>query len=214
MKDGIIYADGAFRPAADAAVSVFDHGLLYGDGVFEGIRAYNGRVFKLERHIERLFESARAIRLRIPVPQEDVEALVLDRADDHAQRLVAAGEHPVLGHGLRRREGVAQFAAHDGDRVAIAGVELVAGRRLELRQGILLGGPPADVPRQDLDAVRVRPMASGVSLRPLLEQFADFHIPTRQLLPPSLHRARAEAPTRGLPTALHPLMHPIRLLFA
>ena len=78
MKDGIIYAGGAFRPAADAAVSVFDHGLLYGDGVFEGIRAYNGRVFKLERHVERLFESARAIRLRIPVPQEDVEALVLE----------------------------------------------------------------------------------------------------------------------------------------
>jgi len=78
MNDGIIYASGAFRPAADAAVSVFDHGLLYGDGVFEGIRAYNGRVFKLERHIERLFESARAIRLRIPVPPEDVEALVLE----------------------------------------------------------------------------------------------------------------------------------------
>jgi branched-chain amino acid aminotransferase len=78
MKDGIIYAGGAFRPAADAAVSVFDHGLLYGDGVFEGIRAYNGRVFKLARHIERLFESARAIRLRIPVPREDVEALVLE----------------------------------------------------------------------------------------------------------------------------------------
>lgn len=78
MKDGIIYAGGAFRPAADAAVSVFDHGLLYGDGVFEGIRAYNGRVFKLERHIERLFESARAIRLRIPAPPEDVEALVLE----------------------------------------------------------------------------------------------------------------------------------------
>ena len=62
MIDGIIYAGGAFRPAADASVSVFDHGLLYGDGVFEGIRAYNGRVFKLERHIERLFESAKAIR--------------------------------------------------------------------------------------------------------------------------------------------------------
>src|SRR5215510_3236171 len=78
MNDGIIYAGGAFRPAADAAVSVFDHGLLYGDGVFEGIRAYNGRVFKLERHIERLFESARAIRLRIPVPADGVQALGLE----------------------------------------------------------------------------------------------------------------------------------------
>jgi branched-chain amino acid aminotransferase len=64
--DGLVYVSGAFRPSADATVSVFDHGLLYGDGVFEGIRAYNGRVFKLERHIERLFDSAKAIRLEIP----------------------------------------------------------------------------------------------------------------------------------------------------
>ena len=64
--DGTVYVSGAFRPAADAAVSVFDHGLLYGDGVFEGIRAYNGRIFKLERHVERLFDSAKAIRLDIP----------------------------------------------------------------------------------------------------------------------------------------------------
>jgi branched-chain amino acid aminotransferase len=76
--DGIIYAGGAFRPAADAAVSVFDHGLLYGDGVFEGIRAYNRRVFRLERHIERLFESARAIRLEVPATREEVEALVVE----------------------------------------------------------------------------------------------------------------------------------------
>jgi len=78
MSDGIIYALGAFRPAADAAVSVFDHGLLYGDGVFEGIRAYNGRVFKLERHIERLFESAKAIRLQIPASPDEVAALVVE----------------------------------------------------------------------------------------------------------------------------------------
>ena len=64
--DGLVYVSGAWRTAAEASVSVFDHGLLYGDGVFEGIRAYNGRVFKLERHIERLFDSAKAIRLEIP----------------------------------------------------------------------------------------------------------------------------------------------------
>ena len=77
MSEGIIYAGGAFRAAADAAVSVFDHGLLYGDGVFEGIRAYNGRVFRLERHIERLFASAAAIRLHIPGTTDDVAALVV-----------------------------------------------------------------------------------------------------------------------------------------
>jgi len=75
---GLVYVSGAYRPAAEAAVSVFDHGLLYGDGVFEGIRAYNGRVFKLERHIDRLFDSAKAIRLEIPHSHAEVCAIVVE----------------------------------------------------------------------------------------------------------------------------------------
>jgi branched-chain amino acid aminotransferase len=75
---GLIYVSGDFRPSADAAISVFDHGLLYGDGVFEGIRAYNGRIFKLERHIERLFDSAKAIRLEIPHSLEAVCDIVVE----------------------------------------------------------------------------------------------------------------------------------------
>jgi branched-chain amino acid aminotransferase len=78
VADGLVYANGAFRAAGDACVSVFDHGLLYGDGVFEGIRAYNGRVFKLERHIERLFDSAKAIRLEIPHTQAEVCDIVVE----------------------------------------------------------------------------------------------------------------------------------------
>ena len=74
--DGLVYVSGAWRAAAEASVSVFDHGLLYGDGVFEGIRAYNGRVFKLERHIDRLFDSAKAIRLEIPHSHAEVCELV------------------------------------------------------------------------------------------------------------------------------------------
>src|SRR6516164_2342695 len=74
----IVYAGGRFAPSASAGISVFDHGLLYGDGVFEGIRAYNGRVFKLERHVERLFESAHAIRLTIPGTPADIGGLVLE----------------------------------------------------------------------------------------------------------------------------------------
>jgi branched-chain amino acid aminotransferase len=73
-----VYVRGAFRPSAEATVSVFDHGLLYGDGVFEGIRAYNGRVFKLERHIERLFDSAKAIRLEIPHSHAEICELVVE----------------------------------------------------------------------------------------------------------------------------------------
>ena len=76
--NGQVYVAGAFRPAADAAVSVFDHGLLYGDGVFEGIRAYERRVFKLERHVDRLFDSAKAIRLEIPHTRDEVAELVLE----------------------------------------------------------------------------------------------------------------------------------------
>ena len=62
-----IYIDGKFLNERDAKISVFDHGLLYGDGVFEGIRAYNGRIFKLKEHIDRLFCSAKAILLKMPM---------------------------------------------------------------------------------------------------------------------------------------------------
>lgn len=73
-----IYLDGKFVDKEEAKISVFDHGLLYGDGVFEGIRAYNGRVFKLKEHIDRLFNSARAIMLHIPNTKEGVEEIVLE----------------------------------------------------------------------------------------------------------------------------------------
>ena len=73
-----IYIDGKFFDEKTARVSVFDHGLLYGDGVFEGIRAYNGRVFKLAEHIERLFSSARAILLQIPMSREEMIHAVVE----------------------------------------------------------------------------------------------------------------------------------------
>ena len=72
-----IYIDGKFHPQADAKISVFDHGLLYGDGVFEGIRFYNGRVFRLEQHIDRLFDSAKAIHLTIPATRAEVCEMTL-----------------------------------------------------------------------------------------------------------------------------------------
>ena len=74
----MVYARGAFRPVADATVSVFDHGLLYGDGIFEGIRAYHGRIFKLDRHLARLVDSAKAIRLTLPRSAADLGELVLE----------------------------------------------------------------------------------------------------------------------------------------
>ncbi len=73
-----IYIDGQYFDEGAAKISVFDHGLLYGDGVFEGIRAYNGRVFKLKEHIDRLFYSAKAILLTIPVPHAELCEAVLE----------------------------------------------------------------------------------------------------------------------------------------
>ncbi len=71
-----VFIDGVILPKEDAKISVFDHGLLYGDGVFEGLRAYNGKVFKLTEHLDRLFESARAIFLEIPMTREEIKEAI------------------------------------------------------------------------------------------------------------------------------------------
>jgi branched-chain amino acid aminotransferase len=73
-----IYIDGKYFDEKSAKVSVFDHGLLYGDGVFEGIRAYNGRVFRLSEHIDRLYASAHALLLEIPLSREKVAEAVVE----------------------------------------------------------------------------------------------------------------------------------------
>ncbi|MEM2355955.1 MAG: branched-chain-amino-acid transaminase [Candidatus Bathyarchaeia archaeon] len=77
-KELLIYIDGEYYPKSQAKISVYDHGLLYGDGVFEGIRAYNGVVFKLKEHIDRLYRSAHAIMLQIPVSKEEMIKIVLE----------------------------------------------------------------------------------------------------------------------------------------
>jgi branched-chain amino acid aminotransferase len=74
----LVYMNGRLVPAEEAKVSVWDHGFLYGDGVFEGIRAYNGRVFKLDAHLRRLFDSAKGIGLDIGMSQDALAAAVLD----------------------------------------------------------------------------------------------------------------------------------------
>lgn len=73
-----IWLDGKLVPEQEAKVSVFDHGLLYGDGVFEGIRAYDGVVFRLKEHLDRLYNGARVIMLEIPLSQEEMTQAVLD----------------------------------------------------------------------------------------------------------------------------------------
>ncbi|MBI3926934.1 MAG: branched-chain-amino-acid transaminase [Armatimonadetes bacterium] len=73
-----IYIDGKHYPKEEARVSVYDHGLLYGDGVFEGIRAYKGRVFRLEEHLERLYMSARSVLIEIPMSPTEMKEAILD----------------------------------------------------------------------------------------------------------------------------------------
>jgi len=93
-----IYIDGQYYEKEDAKVSVFDHGLLYGDGIFEGIRFYNGRVFRLDEHIRRLFMSAKAILLEIGMTPDEVIDAVLETirrnglADGYVRLVVTRGE--------------------------------------------------------------------------------------------------------------------------
>ncbi len=77
-KDYQVFMNGEFIPENEARVSIFDHGLLYGDGVFEGIRAYDGRVFRLREHMDRLYDSAKAINLTPPYDQEEMTELILE----------------------------------------------------------------------------------------------------------------------------------------
>lgn len=72
----IVFMNGTLVSENDAKVSVFDHGLLYGDGVFEGLRSYGGQVFRLDSHIDRLWESAKAICLEIPMSKKEVSSAV------------------------------------------------------------------------------------------------------------------------------------------
>src|SRR2546430_1565754 len=104
-----IYIDGKYFDEQSAKVSVFDHGLLYGDGIFEGIRAYHGRVFKLKEHIDRLFRSAKAILLEVPLRHAEVMKAVVETCrrnniqDGYIRLLVTRGAR-TLGLNPNRRK--------------------------------------------------------------------------------------------------------------
>ncbi|TRO55976.1 branched-chain-amino-acid transaminase [Candidatus Bathyarchaeota archaeon] len=97
-KDPVFYIDGEFVLSQEAKISVFDHGLLYGDGIFEGIRIYSGVVFKLDAHLDRLYRSARAMWLTIPLEKAEMKAAVLETLrrngyqDSYIRLLVTRGK--------------------------------------------------------------------------------------------------------------------------
>ncbi|QDU82847.1 Branched-chain-amino-acid aminotransferase [Polystyrenella longa] len=102
-----IYINGQFFAEDEAKISVFDHGLLYGDGVFEGIRIYGGNVFLHGEHIDRLYESAKVIRLEIPITKEEMvkaveETVARNNIDDGYVRLVITRGAGSLGLDIRR----------------------------------------------------------------------------------------------------------------
>lgn len=78
MKDLLVYVNGEYLEKSKAVVSVFDHGLLYGDGIFEGIRAYNGNVFRLDEHVERLYDSAKYVSLAMPMTRHEMSEAILE----------------------------------------------------------------------------------------------------------------------------------------
>nr|WP_144919499.1 branched-chain-amino-acid transaminase [Paenibacillus bovis] len=78
MSEQLIFLDGRFVKKEDAVISVYDHGFLYGDGVFEGIRSYSGNVFRLDEHLSRLYDSAKSIMLTIPYTKEEMTNIVVE----------------------------------------------------------------------------------------------------------------------------------------
>ena len=113
-----VYLNGKFVEQSQAKVSVFDHGLLYGDGVFEGIRSYDGLIFKLQEHIDRLFESAHTIMLRIPMSKSALigvvkQSLRVNRLHDAYIRLVVTRGIGDLGLDPRKCEKPTVFVIAD-----------------------------------------------------------------------------------------------------
>ncbi len=98
MSELLIYYNGEFVPKSQATTSIYDHGFLYGDGVFEGIRAYNGRVFKLREHVDRLYDSAKAIALNIPMTKEEMEEAILETL--RKNKLKDAYIRPIVSRGV------------------------------------------------------------------------------------------------------------------
>lgn len=99
----LVYFDGDFVPAAEATISIFDHGYLYGDGVFEGVRVYNGRVFRLDEHTDRLLYSAHALGFPMTgLTRDSVNAAILEtcRRNDHANGYIRVNLSRGTGLGL------------------------------------------------------------------------------------------------------------------
>jgi branched-chain amino acid aminotransferase len=136
MSGQLVYLDGEFVPLAEARISVLDHAVLYGDGVFEGIRAYNGRVFRLDDHVNRFFAAAKAICLELPLDKAGITQVVLESCRrnnlrDCYIRLVCTrgadglGLYPVPGSHKPRLFCIAGQVALYSDEAYIRGLKVI-----------------------------------------------------------------------------------------
>lgn len=145
----VCYVNGQFCEAADAKVSAFDHGFLYGDGVFESLTAKNGRIFKLREHLDRLERSARALHLQLPVAKERIAEIVKEAVkrskvmDVYIRIIVTRGEgYPVLDPRVVGRPTLAVLL-HDPTPPAETGSSYTAhGRGLRLKTAAVRKVPP------------------------------------------------------------------------
>jgi branched-chain amino acid aminotransferase len=100
LYDQYVYIDGEFVKGEEAKISVFDHGFLYGDGVFEGIRAYDGNVFALDEHLDRLYESAKALSIAVPIGKKELGQAILETL--RKNKLKNAHIRPIVTRGVGR----------------------------------------------------------------------------------------------------------------
>src|SRR5881397_2266591 len=207
-----VYVDGKFYPQSEAKVSVFDHGLLYGDGVFEGIRAYNGRVFKLDRHLDRLYHSAKAIDLKIPHTKEEMANIILETCRRAERGRDCTAGHLLVRQGVRAGPESGDFLVPARAAPELEPVDQVA-ELPEQHHGPGRGEPVRR--RRGLDARHPRIRVGGdrgeLLHRP---QFDDRH-PVDLHEPPRGHagdgpRDRPAAWLEGGGTALYPLRRLVR----
>ncbi|MCD6405425.1 MAG: branched-chain-amino-acid transaminase [Planctomycetes bacterium] len=142
-----VYVDGEYYEKDEAKISVFDHGLLYGDGVFEGIRSYSGRVFRMDAHIDRLYNSAKAIMLDIPATPDQMKKIITDTLEinnlsDAYVRLIATRGCGTLGLGPDRCPSpsiicIADFIALYPKELYESGLEVVTASTRRISLGTL-----------------------------------------------------------------------------
>jgi branched-subunit amino acid aminotransferase/4-amino-4-deoxychorismate lyase len=155
-----IWLDGKWFDRETAMVSVYDHGLLYGDGVFEGIRIYGGRIFRLAEHLERLYDSAQAIWMTIPMPREELAAVTEEAvrrsgiAEGYIRHIVTRGVVIELarGAGYEVRETMLnRYDVYTADEAFFTGTaaEVVAIRQVD---GRLIGAGKSGPITRDLRA--------------------------------------------------------------